>query len=47
MTPEQVLLEIQQNTDDSVFSSEDEYDYSSGYGPVNALFLVENSGVLG
>ncbi len=47
MTPEQVLLEIQQNTDDSVSSIEDEYNYSSGYGSINALFLVENSEVLG
>ena len=45
MTPEQILNEIQENTDTSVLSTEDKYDYSSGYGPANAFFLIDDSEV--
>lgn len=47
MSPQQVLNEIQENTDQSMFSLENEYDYSLGYGSANAFFLVEDSEVMG
>ena len=47
MSPEQILNEIQQNTDQSVLSIENGYDNSVGYGSVSAFFLVEDSEVMG
>jgi len=47
MSPKELLTMIQQNTDSSLFSLQNGYDYSSGYGLVNALFLIEEQEVLG
>ena len=47
MSPEQVLNEIQQNSEQSIFSLENGYDYSAGYGLASAFFLVEESEVMG
>jgi subtilisin family serine protease len=47
MSPEQILNVIQQNTDQSGFSTENEYDYSLGYGSASAFFLIEDSEVIG
>jgi Ca2+-binding RTX toxin-like protein len=47
MSPEQVLNEIQENTDQSGLALENEYDYSSGYGLASAFFLVEDLEVIG
>jgi len=47
ISPEQILNEIQQNTDSTLFSLQNEYDYAFGYGSVSAIFLVEEPEVLG
>jgi len=47
MSPKELLTMIQQNTDSSLFSLQNEYDYLSGYGPANAFFLIEGQEVLG
>ena len=47
ISPKELLTMIQQNTDSSLFSLQNEYDYSSGYGTANAFFLIENQEVLG
>ena len=44
MTPEQILHEIQLNTDQTFVNG---YDFSIGYGPVSAFFLIEDSEVIG
>ena len=44
ITPAQLLDEIQQNTDSSSYSLENDFDYSYGYGSVSAIFLVEEQG---
>ncbi len=40
ISPEQLLDQIQQNTDTSLYSN-NEYDYALGYGSASATFLVE------
>ncbi len=47
ISPKELLTMIQENTDSSLFSSQTEYDYSSGYGTANAFFLIEDQEVLG
>jgi len=47
ISPNELLTMIQQNTDSSLFSLQNEYDYSSGYGTANAFFLIEDQEVLG
>jgi len=47
LSPKELLTMIQQNTDSSLFSLQNEYDYSSGYGTANAFFLIEEQEVLG
>jgi subtilisin family serine protease len=47
ISPKELLTMIQQNTDSSLFSLQNEYDYSSGYGPANAFFLIEDQEVRG
>ena len=47
ISPNELLTKIQQNTDSSLFSFQNGYDYSSGYGSANAFFLIEEQGVLG
>ena len=47
MSPEQVLNEIQQNTDQSVLSIANGYDYTAGYGSASAFFLLEDLEVIG
>jgi len=44
ITPEELLEVIQQNTDPSLFSLQNEFDYSYGYGSANAIFLLEEPG---
>ena len=46
ITPEELLEVIQQNTDSTLFSLENEFDNSYGYGSANAIFLLENQEVL-
>jgi len=46
ISPEQLLKEIQQNTDSSQYSLQNEFDYAFGYGSVNAMFLLEEQEVL-
>ena len=46
ISPEQLLKEIQQNTDSSQYSFQNEFDYAFGYGSVNAIFLLEEQEVL-
>jgi len=46
ITPEELLEVIQQNTDPSLFSLQNEFDYSYGYGSANAIFLLEEPEVL-
>ncbi len=43
LSPEQLLNEIQQNTEPSMYSLQNEYDYGTGYGTASAAFLVEYS----
>jgi len=47
ISPSELLTKIQQNTDSSLFSLQNGYDYSSGYGSANAFFLIEEQEVLG
>jgi len=47
ISPNELLTMIQQNTDSSLFSLQNEYDYSSGYGTANAFFLIEDQEVRG
>lgn len=47
MSPQQILNEIQQNTDSSIFSMKNDFDYSAGYGSANAFFLIKNLGASG
>ena len=44
MSPEEILHEIQFNTDQTL---ENGYDFSLGYGPASAFFLIEDSEVIG
>ena len=46
ITPQQLLNEIQQNTDSSSYSLQNEFDYAYGYGSVSATFLVEEPEIL-
>ena len=47
ISPSELLTKIQENTDSSLFSLQNGYDYSAGYGPANAFFLIEEQEVLG
>ena len=47
ISPKELLTMIQQNTDSSLFSLQNGYDYSAGYGVANALFLIEDQEVQG
>ena len=46
MSPEQLLIKIQQNTEPGLFSLQNEYDYATGYGTASAAFLVEDLEVM-
>jgi len=46
MSPEQLLIKIQQNTEPGLLSLHNEYDYATGYGTASAVFLIDDSEVM-